>query len=114
MKTLNIVAGALLLGLGGFASASEPVELDDRALDTVTGGAVAAFASGFTFGTLASGLRGGTSERSAAQVVLQEQTVNGVYSKSLQLGAVSTFTATGIGPGPTSAYGSGGVVLGLL
>lgn len=113
MKTLSFAAAALVLALGATASAGEPVKLDDQAMDSVTAGRTA-LAAGFTLGTFSSGLSGSTFEQSRAVVVFQEQSFNGSLSSSTQLGALSTFTAVGSGPGATSASGAGGVVLALF
>ncbi len=105
MNFRNIATVALVLGLAGTATAGEPIELSDDALDSVVAGYVTGgLAVGYSKGSSTSGLFGSASTSVYGSIVRREEGTNEGATGTWWQGSAGSYSSVySGGPGATSA-----------
>lgn len=109
MKSIPVIAAAALIAAGSWAQASEPMVLEDNALDRVTAG-LTIFAFSYvppsgSFVNSSFGSSGGITQNTFAQTLSSEQFINGSATASRGAVATTSLFANARGRGTTGAFG---------
>jgi hypothetical protein len=109
MRTIKGLLAGLLLGIGGTAMASEPVQLDAGQLDSVSAGVFSGTATAFTFEPFGIGNSIAFAELAQVATLSQTTLTPGAFQSNFTALAASNVIVQSAGVGLTATGGGGGV-----